>query len=63
MLSIWVFRATGSITDFAVVNALGLLPGILVWPFAGAVADRWDRRRVMLVSDIGAACRWGPSPC
>ncbi|WP_069162745.1 non-ribosomal peptide synthetase/MFS transporter [Nocardia altamirensis] len=55
VLSIWVFQQTGSITDFAVVNAIGLLPGILVSPIAGAVADRWDRRRVMLVSDGAAA--------
>ncbi len=55
VLSIWVFQQTGSITDFAVVNAVGLLPGILVSPVAGAVADRWDRRRVMLASDAAAA--------
>ncbi|MEV6559581.1 amino acid adenylation domain-containing protein [Nocardia sp. NPDC051756] len=55
VLSIWVFQQTGSITDFAVVNAIGLLPGILVSPIAGAAADRWDRRRVMLISDGAAA--------
>ncbi|KAA8889631.1 amino acid adenylation domain-containing protein [Nocardia colli] len=55
VLSIWVFQQTGSITDFAVVNAIGLLPGILVSPVAGAAADRWDRRRVMLISDGAAA--------
>ncbi|MBG6064533.1 non-ribosomal peptide synthetase/MFS transporter [Micromonospora ureilytica] len=54
VLSIWVFQRTGSLTDFAVVNAIGLLPGILVGPIAGAVADRWDRRRVMLASDTVA---------
>ncbi|WP_369371984.1 amino acid adenylation domain-containing protein [Promicromonospora sp. Populi] len=55
VLSIWVFQQTGSITDFAVVNAVGLLPGIIAGPFAGAVADRWDRRKVMLTSDTVAA--------
>ncbi|MFI6041479.1 amino acid adenylation domain-containing protein [Nocardia sp. NPDC051321] len=55
VLSIWVFQQTGSITDFAVVNAIGLLPGILVSPIAGAAADRWDRRRVLLISDGAAA--------
>ncbi|MFF0149403.1 amino acid adenylation domain-containing protein [Amycolatopsis sulphurea] len=54
VLSIWVFRQTGSTTDFALVNAIGLLPGILAGPLAGAVADRWDRRRVMLASDSAA---------
>ncbi|AUI59560.1 non-ribosomal peptide synthetase/MFS transporter [Amycolatopsis sp. BJA-103] len=51
VLSIWVFQQTGSITSFALVSAIGLLPGIVAGPLAGAVADRWDRRKVMLVSD------------
>nr|WP_269328855.1 non-ribosomal peptide synthetase/MFS transporter [Kineosporia babensis] len=54
VLSIWVLQETGSITAFSLVNAIGLLPGILVGPVAGAVADRWDRRRVMLASDVTA---------
>ncbi|GAA3620795.1 hypothetical protein GCM10022223_42090 [Kineosporia mesophila] len=54
VLSIWVLRETGSITAFSVVNAVGLLPGILAGPIAGAVADRWDRRRVMLAGDTAA---------
>ncbi|WP_346012177.1 amino acid adenylation domain-containing protein [Streptomyces sp. SID3343] len=54
VLSIWVLERTGSLTSFAVVSAIGLLPGILVGPVAGAVADRWDRRKVMLASDTTA---------
>ncbi|MYS85077.1 non-ribosomal peptide synthetase/MFS transporter [Embleya scabrispora] len=54
VLSIWVLDRTGSLTSFAVVSAIGLLPGILVGPVAGAVADRWDRRKVMLASDTTA---------
>ncbi|GAA0460320.1 hypothetical protein Ade02nite_14580 [Paractinoplanes deccanensis] len=55
VLSIWVYQRTGSLTQFAVLSAIGLLPGILAGPLAGAVADRWDRRRVMLASDLTAA--------
>ncbi|MFE7568534.1 amino acid adenylation domain-containing protein [Streptomyces sp. NPDC057539] len=51
VLSIWVLQQTGSLTSFSVVSAIGLLPGILVGPIAGTVADRWDRRKVMLASD------------
>ncbi|MFF2644775.1 amino acid adenylation domain-containing protein [Streptomyces niveus] len=54
VLSIWVLEQTGSLTSFAVVSAIGLLPGILVGPIAGTVADRWDRRKVMLASDSTA---------
>ena len=30
---------------------VGLLPQILVLPLAGALVDRWDRRRLMIVAD------------
>ncbi len=54
VLSLWVYQQSGRITDFAHVTAVALLPGILVGPVAGAVADRYDRRRVMLATDIAA---------
>jgi len=54
VMSMWVFQQTGRITEFAFVAAVALLPGILVGPIAGAVADRYDRRVVMLVSDAAA---------
>ncbi|MFE0632758.1 amino acid adenylation domain-containing protein [Streptomyces sp. NPDC058864] len=59
VLSIWVYQRTGSIADFAVVNAVGMLPGILAGPLAGAVADRWNRRVIMLTSDAVAGLAMG----
>ncbi|MFF7581165.1 amino acid adenylation domain-containing protein [Streptomyces sp. NPDC008061] len=59
VLSIWVYQRTGSIADFAVVNAVGMLPGILAGPLAGAVADRWSRRMIMLTSDAVAGLAMG----
>lgn len=59
VLGIWVFQQTGSLTDFATVNAIGLLPGILAGPLAGVVADRWDRRTIMLACDGAAAAAIG----
>ncbi|MEO5725527.1 MAG: MFS transporter, partial [Byssovorax sp.] len=53
-LGVWVFQETGSITQFALVNCIILLPAVLVSPLAGALVDRWDRRRAMLISDLGA---------
>jgi amino acid adenylation domain-containing protein len=51
---LWVYLTTGSVTTFGLLAAVGLVPGLLVAPLAGAVTDRADRRRVMLAGD-GAA--------
>jgi MFS transporter, DHA3 family, macrolide efflux protein len=53
-LGVWAYQKTGSATQFAVVNSVAVLPSILVSPLAGALVDRWDRRRAMLLSDVGA---------
>ncbi|HEX2271628.1 MAG TPA: MFS transporter [Pyrinomonadaceae bacterium] len=54
-LSVWVYQQVGSITRFALVSLCYALPVVLVAPFAGALVDRWNRRRAMLVGDVGAA--------
>jgi DHA3 family macrolide efflux protein-like MFS transporter len=53
-LGIWVFEQTGSAMQFALIGLSAVLPRVLVSPLAGAVVDRWDRRRVMIASDVGA---------
>lgn len=30
---------------------IAMLPGVILGPFVGALVDRWDRRRVMIVAD------------
>nr|BFE74423.1 hypothetical protein GCM10020092_077240 [Actinoplanes digitatis] len=53
-LGVWVYLATGSATQFSVILVFGLLPALLVLPFAGAAADRWNRRLVMIIGDLVA---------
>ncbi len=53
-LSIWLYQETGSATTFAISLLFNVLPNILVSPIAGALVDRWNRRWVMILSDIGA---------
>jgi amino acid adenylation domain-containing protein len=53
-LGVWTYLNTGSVTMFGLMSACALVPGILVAPFAGAVVDRTDRRRVMLAADLSA---------
>ena len=50
-----VLFLTGSGALMATVAALELLPNLLLGLPAGALADRWDRRRLMLWSDAGRA--------
>jgi MFS family permease len=53
-LGIWVFQRTGSVTQFALISLFTILPSILISPLAGALVDRWDRRKVMIFSDLAA---------
>lgn len=54
-LGIWVYQRTGSITQFTLIIISGSLPLIVISPLAGVLADRWNRRWVMILSDSGAA--------
>lgn len=54
-LGVWVYQRTGSATQFALIALFTLLPTILISPFAGALVDRWDRRKTLILSDAGAA--------
>ncbi|MGW2277290.1 non-ribosomal peptide synthetase/MFS transporter [Streptomyces sp. NPDC001770] len=53
-LPIWILLETGSMTRFALYSVVAMLPGILIGPLAGAVVDRFDRRKVMLAGDLTA---------
>lgn len=48
-----VLTMTGSTLLMGTLSAVGMLPSILLGPFAGVLVDRWPRRRVMLVGDAG----------
>ena len=54
-LGVWVYQRSGSATQFALVSLFSILPNILVGPFAGALVDRWNRRRLLIACDTGAA--------
>ena len=45
-MPLWIYLETGSLARFALFAVLGLLPGLLVAPLAGALVDRTSRRRV-----------------
>ncbi len=49
-LPIWLYTRTGSVTDLGLLWALALLFGVLTLPVAGAITDRVDRRKVMMLA-------------
>ena len=51
-LLVWVYDATHSATWVAVVTVARLVPYVVVGPFGGVVADAYDRRTVLIVSDL-----------
>jgi len=49
---IWYLTVeTGSATTLALASLCGMLPQVVLGPFAGTLVDRWDRRRVMIIAD------------
>ncbi|SEL70525.1 Major Facilitator Superfamily protein [Butyrivibrio sp. ob235] len=59
-LGVYIFRQTGSAGSMAMVTLLGFLPTLLLSVPAGALADRYDRRLLMMIGDgcsaLGVAC-------
>jgi len=53
-LGVYVYQETGSITSFAMSILAFTLPGVLFSPVAGALVDRFPRRWMMILSDLGA---------
>jgi MFS family permease len=53
-LGVWVYRLTGSVTQYSTILLFNVLPPVLLSPVAGALVDRFDRRRVIIASDCAA---------
>ncbi|XTZ14375.1 amino acid adenylation domain-containing protein [Micromonospora echinospora] len=53
-IPLWIYLETGSLARFALFAVLGLVPGLLVAPIAGALIDRTSRRKVLLLAGTAA---------
>jgi len=51
-MNIWVYRETGSALALGVVTTAFLVPFLLLSPIAGAMVDRYNRKMMMMVSDL-----------
>ncbi len=50
-LGVYIFDKTGSAANMALVTLLGFLPSLLLSAPAGVLADRYDRRLLMIIGD------------
>jgi len=53
-LAYWAYLTTGMATALALVGFFAFAPTILVSPVAGALVDRWNRKLMMMLSDLAA---------
>ena len=53
-LGVWVYDQTHSVSMLAVTQIAMQVPYVVLSPLAGVLADRWNRRTAMIVSDFGA---------
>ena len=55
-LTLWLYEKTGSALQTALLAVCSYAPYVVMSIFAGALSDRWDKKKVMLVCDTMAAC-------
>ena len=53
-LTIWAYQKTGSAVALGAVNTSFLVPFMLLSPIAGAMVDRYNRKLMMMLSDLAA---------
>lgn len=55
-LALWLYQKTGSALQTALLTICSYAPYVLMSIFAGALSDRWDKKKIMHLSDTLAAC-------
>ncbi|MEA4920314.1 MAG: MFS transporter [Clostridiaceae bacterium] len=55
-LIVWVYGQKGTASSITLLSVCSFIPSILFCFIAGTIADRWDKKRIMLTSDLLAAC-------
>jgi DHA3 family macrolide efflux protein-like MFS transporter len=53
-LGVWVYDQTRSVAMLAFTQIAMQAPYVVLSPLSGVLADRWNRRTAMIVSDVGA---------
>lgn len=55
-LGLYVLQITGSALNFAITLILGTIPMIVMNPFAGVIADRVDKKKLVVCMDLLSGC-------
>ena len=53
-LTIWMYQQTKSATDMAMMQVAFITPFLILSPIAGVMVDRYNRKLMMMVSDLAA---------
>ena len=51
-LSVYVYEKTGSVSYVSLITLLSFMPSIILSPIGGLLADRYDRRLLMITGDL-----------
>jgi MFS family permease len=51
-IGLYVLQATGSGLSFATTLVLGIIPMVLINPFAGVMADKFDKKKLVVLMDM-----------
>ena len=54
-LTLWLYEKTGSALSTAALRICTYAPYVIMSIFAGALSDKFDKKRIMLISDLMAA--------
>ena len=54
-IPLYIIDSGGSATTIGLFSFLSLLPALIIYPFAGVIGDRGNRKRIMVVTDLVSA--------
>ena len=51
-LDFWILEMTGSKSLMGLLSAVTMMPRLILGPFAGVFIDKWDRKKVIVLTDL-----------
>lgn len=54
-IGLFILEETGSSLNFSITLLVSVLPRIVLAPIAGTLSDRWDRKKIIIISDFACS--------